>query len=116
MTADEQAVLEGLFGEGVTERNEGGRRLILLPIVTLPAGCRPETTFGIYVASEHSGYETRLFLETPITRADGRSPAVTTDVICGRTMYAASWRGVSASLPLHEGILAHLRLYDTVTT
>ncbi len=64
--------------------------------------------------SAYGGYETRLFLDAPITLGDGRVPAVTTDVLCGRTMYAASWRGVPATVPLNEGILAHLRLYEGV--
>ncbi len=115
MSDDEKAILERLFGKGVAERLEGGRRLVILPVVTLPPGCRPTTAFGVYIASAYAGYETRLFLDAPVTLGDGRSPAVTTDVLCGRTMYAASWQGVPATLPLHEGVLAHLRLYEGPT-
>lgn len=112
MSNEERAVLEQLFGNGVDERFENGRRLIVLPKVVLPAGCQPPDAFGIYVASAYNGYYTRLFFDSPVKLRDGRAPAVTADILCGRTMYAASWQGVPANLPVHEGVLAHLRLYD----
>jgi hypothetical protein len=112
LSEEERVVLEQLFGAGVAERSENGRRLIILPRVVLPAGCQPAEAFGVYVASAHGGYQTRLFLESAVKLRDGRTPAVTADVLCGRTMYAASWQGVPASLPVHEGVLAHLRIYE----
>ncbi len=109
---EEQTVLDGLFGPGVEERIEAGRRLIILPTVPLPSGCRPTSAFGIYVASQYAGYDTRLFLECQISLASGAVPALTTDVLCGRTIYSASWNGVPASLPLYQGILAHLQRFE----
>lgn len=109
---EEQSVLDGLFGPGVQEVVEAGRRFIILPTIVLPAGCVPVSAFGIYVASQYGGYETRLFLESLIRLASGAAPLMTTDMLCGRTMYSASWNGVSASLPLHQGIFAHLRRFE----
>ena len=109
---DEQSVLDDLFGPGVEERLEAGRRLIILPTVPLPAGCAPVSAFGIYVASQYAGYDTRLFLGSQVRLASGTVPALTTDILCGRTMHSASWNGVPASLPLHQGILAHLRRFE----
>jgi hypothetical protein len=109
---DEQNVLDTLFGPGVEERVEGGRRLIILPKVNLPEGCVPSEVFGIYVASQYGGYDTRLFLECQVALASGTRPQMTTDILCGRTMYSASWNGVPASLPLHQGVLAHLRRFE----
>lgn len=108
----EQSVLDTLFGPGVEERVDGGRRLIILPTVNLPRGCAPSAVFGIYVASQYGGYDTRLFLECRVALASGARPQMTTDVLCGRTMYSASWNGVPASLPLHQGVLAHLRRFE----
>lgn len=116
MTPQEQLVLDELFGDGgvsVKEVVDNGRRLFILPKITLPAGSVPAEAFGIYQASPHnSGYSTRLFLEAPIRGANGNTPQTTAEMFFGRTMYAASWNGVPADLPPHEGILAHLRLYE----
>jgi hypothetical protein len=115
LIAAERGILDELFGDGddvVQEIVADGRRLIILPKVTLPVGSVPATAFGIYHASAHGGYETRLFFEVPITGANGVMPQTTVDVLHGRTMYAASWNGVPADLPPHQGILAHLRLYE----
>jgi hypothetical protein len=42
----------------------------------------------------------------------GVTPPITTEVLLGRTMYAASIQGVSSSLPIHQGVLAHLARYE----
>jgi hypothetical protein len=112
LTADDQRALETTFGPGVREVFEGDARLIVVPKLTLPLGAVPREAFAIYHASPHSGYSTRLFLEVPIRGASGQTPATTTAVLCGRTLYAASFNGVPADLPPHQGILAHLRLYE----
>lgn len=115
MTELEQRGLETAFGAGSYEFYEGTSRLIVIPKLRLPSGAQPEEAFAIYHASPHSGYQTRLFLEVPIRAANGQTPATTTAVLCGRTMYAASYNGVPADLPPHQGILAHLRLYEAAS-
>lgn len=112
MPTEEQRVCEALFGKGVAEHQERGLRLVVLPAVALPAGCSPVVSFGIYVASSLGGYETRLFLEAPVRLRSGVTPPVTTEVLLGRTVYAASIQGVPASLPVHQGVLAHLTRYE----
>ena len=112
MSADELRALEALAGPGVREVVEPGRRLIILPKVKLPAGSKPTEAFAIYYASAHGNYATRLFFEAPICGANGVTPPTVTEALCGRTMYAASYNGVPADLPPHQGILAHLRLYE----
>ncbi len=111
MTVDEQRALNATFGEGIREIYEGPLRLFVIPRLRLPVGASPTEAFAIYCASPHTGYQTRLFLETPIRGANGHTPGTTTAVLCGRTMHAASFNGVPAELPPHQGILAHLRLY-----
>ena len=112
MSPQEHSVLEDLFGSGVTEIIEAGTRLVVLPSVSLPAGCKPDSAMGIFVPQQYLGYTTRLFLDSPVTLKSGMQPATTTAVLLGRTMYAASINQVPADLPLHQGILAHLRRYE----
>ncbi len=112
MLPQETAVLEELFGTGVAERYESDLRMIALPAVPLPEGCRPATAMGIYVPHQYMGYNTRLFFESPITLRSGVQPPHTVAVLLGRTMYAASINGIPANLPLHQGVLAHLRRYE----
>ena len=112
MTAEEQRALDATFGPGVREIYEGSLRLFPIPRLRMPVGATPDEAFAIYCASPHTGYQTRLFLEVPIRGANGQTPATTTAIIGGRTMYAASFNGVPADLPPHQGILAHLRLYE----
>jgi hypothetical protein len=112
LSADELRTLEALAGPGVREVVEPNRRLIILPKLKLPAGAKPAEAFAIYHASAHGGYSTRLFFEQQICGANGVMPQTVTGVLCGRTMYTASYNGVPAELPPHQGILAHLRLYE----
>ncbi len=112
LSSEEQRALEAIAGPGVREVVEGGRRLIILPKVKLPVGSAPAESFAIYHASAHGGYSTRLFFEVPIRGADGVTPSTVADSLCGRTMHAASYNGVPVDLPLHQGVLAHLRLYE----
>jgi len=112
LTPEEKRALEAIAGTGVREVTEGGRRLIILPKVKLPAGSAPSEAFAIYHASAHGGYSTRLFFEVPVRGANGVTPQTASDTLCGRTMHAASYNGVPANLPLHQGVLAHLRLYE----
>ena len=112
MSPEEQRGLEAIAGLGVHEVLESSRRLIILPKVKLPVGSAPAEAFAIYHASAHGGYSTRLFFEVAIRGANGVTPQTVSDLLCGRTMHAASYNGVPADLPLHQGVLAHLRLYE----
>jgi hypothetical protein len=112
MGESELRILRSLFGDEVAEHSEGNLRLISLPKVTLPDGCRPDVAFGVYVASRLDGYESRIYFEHPIRLKSGAQPQTTTRVILGRTLYAASIQGVSATLPPHQAILEHLRRYE----
>ena len=115
MTADEQRGLDATFGTGIREIYEGPFRLFVIPRLRMPKGASPSEVFAIYCASSHTGYQTRLFLETPIRGANGQTPVTTTAVLCGRTVHAASFNGVPAELPPHQAILAHLRLYEATS-
>lgn len=111
MTAAEQKMLEDLFGAGVAEHHQTGLRLIVVPRVKLPAGCTPAESFAVYVPSTYQGYPTRLYLEQPVRLASGAQPQTTTAVLLGRTLHAASINDIPATLPLHQGILAHVERY-----
>jgi hypothetical protein len=114
MSDAERRILIDLFGEGVEEHMQGNLRLIILPCVSLPLGCTPAQAFGIYVASPTAGYESRLFLESPVKLKSGVQPQTTALVLLGRTLHAASIQGISWSLPPHQGVLAHLARYELV--
>jgi hypothetical protein len=111
MTVAEKMVLDEMFGSGVAEHPFEGKRLIVLPRVVLPAGCGPSESSAIYVVGDYQGYPTRLYFEKPITLKTGFVPSTTAAVFFNRTMYAASINDVSATLPLHQGILAHVERY-----
>ena len=111
---EELKALQDLFGDGVQERFEAGMRLIVLPDIELAHGCSPAQSMGIYVAGECQGYQSRLFLEAPVTLRSGVTPPTAMSVLLGRPMYAASIQGISAALPTHQAVLAHLRRYDSV--
>ncbi len=112
MSGPELRILKDLFGEGIEERVQGNLRLIILPVVPLPQGCTPAKAFGIYVATPTAGYESRLFLDSPVMLKSGVQPQTTTLVLLGRTMHAASIQGISCGLPPHQAILAHLTRYE----
>lgn len=112
LSPEDRRALEKLFGEGVQEQAELSLRLIVLPAVALPPGCQPEVCMAIYVASAFQGYDSRLYLESPITLPSGNCPPTTAAVLLGRTLYAASIQGVSPSLPPHQAVLAHLQRYN----
>jgi hypothetical protein len=112
LTPQEQRALDMTFGEGIYEVTEAGARLFVIPKLRLPVGADPSEAFAIYHASPYSGYTSRLFFEIAIKGANGSMPPVTTAVLCGRTVHAASFNGVPAELPPHQAILAHLRLYE----
>ncbi|HET9342938.1 MAG TPA: hypothetical protein VFO25_08495 [Candidatus Eremiobacteraceae bacterium] len=112
MSPQETEFLDGLFGPGVAEHYEADLRLIALPDVALPDGCQPARAMCIYVPQRYMGYDTRLFFQSPVVLKSGVTPAHTTAVLLGRTMYAASINGVAATLPIHQGVIAHLRRYE----
>ena len=90
MTDRSDELARNYSAEASDEHQERGLRLIALPLISLPTGCDPAQSSGIYVASPLGGYETRLFLEKPVRLASRAStPPITTEVLLGRTMYAA---------------------------
>jgi hypothetical protein len=111
MTAEEQTLLDELFGPGVQEHCELGLRVIVLPSVVLPDGCTPEVSSGVFVAGPWQGYASRLYLEMPVRKKSGEVLATTSSVWLGRTLSAASIRDIDPSLPLHQAISAHVRWY-----
>lgn len=111
MTDAEKKVLEEMFGPGVAEHLFDGRRAIVLPRVVLPDGCDPGESSAIYIVGDYQGYSTRLYLEKPVALKSGVVPSTTAAVLIGRTMHAASINEIPATLPLHQGVLAHLERY-----
>lgn len=111
ISSDDLRLLKATFGDGVQSYQEGELPLVVLPVIYLPAGCHPPNVMAIYVAKSYQGYDSRLFLESPIKLASGVIPATAQALLLGRTMYAASIQGIPATLPPHQAILAHLQRY-----
>jgi len=111
MTDTEKRVLDEMFGPGVAEHPFEGKRAIVLPRVVLPSGCSPDESSAIYIVGDYQNYPTRLYLEKPVALKSGVVPSTTTAVLFGRTMHATSINEISATLPLYQGILAHLERY-----
>ena len=106
MTAEESRLLTVTFGEGWQERTEMELPLILIPELQLVSG---QTVRAVFVRAQMNGYSTRLFFDRPLTPS--ASLPMHTHPFLGQVMYAHSINGISATLPPHEAILAHLRMY-----
>lgn len=107
MTDDEARLLTVTFGEGWTERTEMGLPLIDLPKLTLSNG---EKIHAVFVRAPMNGYPTRLFLERPLTPKSGLP--MHTHPFLGKVLYAHSIKDIPATIPPHEAILGHLRMYN----
>ncbi|MFY9711655.1 MAG: hypothetical protein WA668_07865 [Candidatus Cybelea sp.] len=106
MTDDEARLLTVTFGEGWAERTEMGLPLIDLSELTLGSG---ERIRAVFVRGQMNGYPTRLFFERPLTPISNLP--MHTHPFLGKVMYAHSIKDIAATIPPHEAILAHLRLY-----
>lgn len=63
----------------------------------------------MFVRGQMNGYPTRLFFERPL--APISNLPMHTHPFLGKVMYAHSIKDIAATIPPHEAILAHLRLY-----
>lgn len=91
---------------GAVPMADGTLRLVHLPNLQVPTGGNVKVLEGLLCPTNHSGYETRLFL------SEGRFGRVnnwTSHQILGKTWHTWSWQGVSASLRLAEILALHLK-------
>jgi hypothetical protein len=85
---------------------EGGYTFILLPNLTLPAGCVPAISDVLLCPKPRDGYESRLFFTSQITGGPVRNWNGNIRVL-GRNWCAVSWR-VKSNLTLIDMLLIHL--------
>jgi hypothetical protein len=115
MTDEEKSALESTFGCSVTEHQEPGLPgvpLIQLSEIMLPAGCSPDRVLVVFARGQMNGYLSRLFFEKPIIPGNGLTLQLQTQALLGRVMYVHSINQIPATLPPHQAILAHLRMYE----
>lgn len=85
--------------------DEGGVTYVFLPKQPIQVGEQWRVMDALLCPNKYGGYDTRLFLEKPITE---RAANWTEHVILGRTWNTFSWNGVSPALPLMQILLAHM--------
>lgn len=105
VTMDQVAELQLLCGK-VTEFQEGGKRLLLLERLVLPAGCEPREVEALLCPQERDGYQTRLFLTQPIP---GKGSNWSVHRILDRSWHSWSWQGISPNQRLIQILRGHLR-------
>lgn len=111
MTPEEIGGLRDTFGVEPEVYQENGVDCVVFAALKLPYGCNPAEAMAIFHRGAIGSYETRLFFDKPVSNSDGSMPNIHEQRVLGRTMFAASIRGIPANLPPHQAILAHLRMY-----
>ena len=86
--------------------SDGSDEFIFLPRLPIQVGDERIELDALLCPRQHGGYDTRLFLAAPIPQRQRNWAAHN---ILGRTWHTWSWQGVSASLPLPQMLLAHLK-------
>lgn len=97
---------------GAVERDEAGYKYVFLPKLKVKVGDDVKALDALLCLSAHSGYPTRLFLESQIVERPtitGHPANWTIHSILGRNWWSWSWTGVSADLPGVQVLLAHLK-------
>jgi hypothetical protein len=111
MSEEETRLLTVTFGEGwslVEEPTLPGVQLIDLPDLRLADGT---AVHALFVRGSMNGYPTRLFFDRQLRPKAGNLNQ-TTHPFRGTVMYAHSINQIAATVPPHEAILAHLRMYQ----
>ena len=85
---------------------EAGKQYIHFPILKVPISGVATDMEGLLCPTEHSGYQTRLFLSQQVP---GKGQNWNPHTILGKAWHTWSWNGVEASLPLMDILLGHLR-------
>lgn len=110
MTEDENRLLRVTFGDRCSlfeEPTLPGVSLIDLPTLELSDGT---VVHAVFVRGAMNGYPTRLFFDRRLQPRAGNLN-LTTHPFRGTVMYAHSINEIPATVPPHEAILAHLRMY-----
>lgn len=97
---------------GAVRHDEAGYKYVFLPKLKVKVGDSVKLLDALLCLSAHSGYPTRLFLETQIAERQtitGHPANWTLHSILGRNWWSWSWTGVSADLPGVQVLLAHLK-------
>ena len=96
---------------GASHHTDAGYRYVFLPKLKVTVASAVRELDALLCLCAHSGYPTRLFLETQISERQtigAHAANWSQHAILGRTWWSWSWTGVSAELPAVQILLAHL--------
>ena len=84
---------------------DGDKSVAIIPSVTFPSGGIEHTMRLLLYPHQHSGYQTRLFFERPLSIGDNWN----SHFVCDETWYAPSRQGVTAEQSWASILAQHLR-------
>jgi len=91
---------------------EGGVGFLLIPSLSLPAGCDPAVVDALLCPSPRDGYSSRLFLSTKVAHhGHGQNWNAGGVMICGRRWWAVSWKAQESRKRLSAILAAHLEAF-----
>lgn len=98
--------------DGLSACAEGGISFLLIPSLSLPAGCDPAVVDALLCPSQRDGYSSRLFLSTKVAhRGRGQNWNSNDVMICGRRWWAVSWKAQESRKRLSAILAAHLEAF-----
>ena len=110
--SDEIEELKSCFA-GLSTASEGGTAFILIPEMSLPAGCEPKVVDALLCPAPRDGYTSRLFVSAKIThqgKGQNWNPAPGV-VILGRQWWAVSWKAQDSNKRLSAMLASHLEAF-----
>jgi hypothetical protein len=108
--ADEVIEMKTAFA-GLATASEGGTGFILIPSLSLPAGCNPPIIDALLCPSPRDGYPSRLFLSSRIMHKGPGQNWNSDQVILGKRWFAVSWRVDQSATRLLAILAAHLEAF-----
>lgn len=98
---------------GLSTASEGGTAFILIPEMSLPAGCQPGVVDALFCPSPRDGYTSRLFLSARVAhhgKGQNWNPG-TGVMILGRQWWAVSWKAQDSNKRLSAILASQLEAF-----
>lgn len=107
---DQLTELKHLFGHEIRKVVEAGLPYLLIPLLKLPPGCKPNVADALLCpVPRGDGYESRLYLSVQVQLPNARNWNGNVR-ICERNWQAVSWK-VPKGLTLCQMIAMHLKAF-----
>lgn len=104
---DEFDELQSLYTD-VKPLEEKGVEYFYLPSLTIVVNGVKQVYEALLCPEQHSGYKTRLFLNSPVPE---KGKNWTAHVILNRSWHTHSWNGVPSELRLSQILASHIGSY-----